>query len=96
MPANSGATEPRGEANFDLVGDATADGDDFLARERALLGDDANQFTSENDNLATTVEDAADDDLLGGGGNYEANGDAQEISGFESSFPAIDTTNEVS
>lgn len=43
--------------------------------------------------MATTVEDA-DDDLLGGGGGGGLDG-AEEMSGFESSFPAIDTTNEV-
>lgn len=42
-----------------------------------------------------TVEDGGDDfDLLGGGG--AANVGSQEIQGFESSFPAIDTTNDVS
>jgi hypothetical protein len=47
--------------------------DDFLAREKALLGDDANQFA--------TVEDGDfDDDLLGGGG---------ETDQFESQFPDI-------
>lgn len=65
--------------------------DDFLSRERALLGDDADQFTSENDKIAT-VEDG-DDDLLGGGYS-QANVGGQEMDGFESSFPAIDTTNE--
>ena len=73
------------------MGDA-ADADDFLSRERALLGDDADQFASENDRAAT-VEDG-DDDLLGGGYS-QAQTSGQEMSGFESSFPAIDTTNEV-
>ncbi len=47
--------------------------DDFLARERAILGDDATQFA--------TVEDAGfDDDLLGAeSGNVQ----------FESQFPDI-------
>ena len=41
-----------------------------------------------------TVEDG-DEDLLGG--DYsQADAGSQEMSGFESSFPAIDTTNEVS
>lgn len=53
--------------------------DDFLAREKAILGDDANQFA--------TVEDAGlDDDLLSGGDS----GNVQ----FESQFPDI-TQNEV-
>ncbi|EOA84741.1 uncharacterized protein SETTUDRAFT_163593 [Exserohilum turcica Et28A] len=88
---DAGQTEARGDAtNFDLVGDAD-NTDDFLSRERALLGDDADQFASENDRTAT-VEDG-DDDLLGGGfSQAPAGGD--DMSGFESSFPAIDTSNE--
>jgi hypothetical protein len=86
-----GHTEARGaSSNFDLVGDSN-DTDDFLSRERALLGDDADQFASENDKLAT-VED--DDDLMGGDFN-QANVGGQAMDGFESSFPAIDTTNDV-
>ncbi|KAF2803278.1 clathrin light chain [Mytilinidion resinicola] len=87
---DAGHTEPRGNSNFDLVGDAT-DGDDFLSRERALLGDDANQFTSPGDRVAT-VEDGGDDDLLGG--DFQSNAGGQEMAGFEDSFPAIDTTND--
>lgn len=68
------------------------DPSDFLARERALLGDDADQFATPADNAAT-VED--DNDLLGGGESYQASAD-HEMGGFESSFPAIDTSNEVS
>ncbi len=68
--------------------DPTAASDEnFLARERALLGEDATQFASGNDNAAF-VEDG-DDDLLGGGGGGE-------IDEFQSSFPAIDTRNNVS
>jgi hypothetical protein len=90
---DSGHTEARGPAtDFELVGESN-DTDDFLSRERALLGDDADQFASENDKLAT-VEDG-DDDLLGGDFS-QANVGGQEMDGFESSFPAIDTTNEVS
>jgi len=75
---DSGAqTEPSGDSGFE-----TAGADDFLSREKALLGDDANQFTN-----AAFVEDG-DDDLLGGGGGGE------EVTEFESSFPAIDTRNE--
>jgi hypothetical protein len=41
------------------------------------------------------VEDG-DDDLLGGGDtSFQANVGGEEISGFESSFPAIDTSNDV-
>lgn len=43
------------------------------------------------------MEDAGEDDLLGGGNNnFTSNGNDDELSGFESSFPAIDTTNDVS
>ncbi|KAL1987487.1 hypothetical protein VTN96DRAFT_3414 [Rasamsonia emersonii] len=72
-----------------------ADGEDFLARERALLGDDADQFATPNDHAATSaaVEDT-NDDLLGGGDNVQTTAASEEISGFESSFPAIDTQNE--
>jgi len=53
--------------------------EDFLAREKAILGDDANQFA--------TVEDAGigDDDLLGGG----ESSNVQFESRFESQFPDI-------
>ena len=66
-----------------------------MTRERAALGDDAAQFASADDNAAT-VEDG-EDDLLGGGGSYGGghNG-GEEITEFESSFPAMDTQNEVS
>ncbi|CAL3970760.1 hypothetical protein PZA11_007194 [Diplocarpon coronariae] len=65
-------------------------GNDFLSREKALLGDDANQFATGNDNSAF-VEDG-EDDLLGGGGGYS--GGNEHVTEFESSFPAIDTSNE--
>ncbi|KAL4932662.1 clathrin light chain CLC1 [Aspergillus undulatus] len=67
-----------------------ADENDFLARERAALGDDAEQFATAQDAAATDVNN---DDLLGGAGEAQASA-APEISGFESSFPAIDTQNE--
>jgi hypothetical protein len=89
----TGHTQARGPStDFDLVGDSN-DTDDFLSRERALLGDDADQFASENDKLAT-VEDG-DDDLLGGDFS-QAHVGGQQMDGFESSFPAIDTSNDVS
>jgi hypothetical protein len=56
--------------------------DDFLAREKALLGDDAQQFAS--------VE-GGDDDLLGGGSTDNALGDST----FESQFPDITSPTEV-
>ncbi|KAI4186662.1 MAG: hypothetical protein L6R41_003336 [Letrouitia leprolyta] len=84
-----GQTEP----NSNGAKNGGLDGDDFLTRERAMLGDDADQFAAANNN-ASTIEDG-DDDLLGGGGDY--NGGQQggeEISEFESSFPAMDSRND--
>ncbi|KAK0674083.1 clathrin light chain [Cercophora samala] len=58
----------------------------FLEREKAILGDDANQFA--------TVEDAGfdedDDDLLGGGISASGNNNAA----FDSQFPDITSPNE--
>lgn len=66
-----------------------------MTRERAALGDDAAQFASAGDKAAT-IEDG-DDDLLGGGGSYGGgHAGGEEITEFESSFPAMDTRNEVS
>lgn len=75
-------------------GGAAADGDDFLARERAALGDDADQFASPND--ASKAARVDDDDLLGGD-EYQAQiSPAQEDTmQFESSFPVIESQNEV-
>lgn len=100
-PANSlpGQTEVKGgDASFDALADTT-EPSDFLSRERALLGDDADQFSSPADtNLATTVQDGDDDDDLLGGDFQAAppvhSGD--DMGDFETSFPAIDTSNEVS
>ena len=55
---------------------------------------DADFFASEGDNAASGVN-AGNDDLLGGGGDFTSAGQQDELSGFESSFPAIDTTNDV-
>jgi len=71
---------------------ASADGSSFLDRERALLGDDADQFATPNDSRMTTVEDD-DDDLLGGGA-VSYGGEASGLQEFESSFPEIDTAND--
>lgn len=54
--------------------------DDFLAREKALLGDDADQFKT-NEDAAAGGE--IGDDLLGGVS------DANAQSTFESQFPDI-------
>ncbi|KAF1343995.1 clathrin light chain [Delphinella strobiligena] len=90
---DAGQTEVKGEANFD--GLESADTSDFLSRERAMLGDDADQFSTPADHSAT-LQDGGDDDLLGG--DFQ---DAQpalssnnDMGDFESSFPAIDTSNE--
>ncbi|KAJ9142766.1 Clathrin light chain [Pleurostoma richardsiae] len=59
----------------DANGEPSAD--DFLAREKAILGDDANQFATSEDAAAF----GGDDDLLGGPG-----GDSAQ---FESQFPDL-------
>ncbi|POS83601.1 hypothetical protein EPUL_004012 [Erysiphe pulchra] len=66
---------------------------DFLSREKALLGDDANQFTTQDDSVAFMPE--GDDDLLGGRDPISESGGGgdEELSAFESSFPAIDVRN---
>lgn len=79
--SSADSTSAQTEAQGDLMGD------DFLSREKAILGDDANQFSTGNDHAAF-VEDGGND-LLGGGGDNE------EVTEFESSFPAIDSRNEV-
>lgn len=73
----------------------TASENDFLSREKALLGDDANLFTTQDDSVAFMPE--GDDNLLGGKdliSESGAGGD-EELSAFESSFPAIDVRNNV-
>ncbi|PSK42544.1 Clathrin light chain [Elsinoe australis] len=90
---DSGNAEVQGDASFNALDD---DPSDFLARERAALGEDANQFSTGNDQMAS-VEDG-DDDLLGGGGgdtsSYQPAPTNNDIGDFESSFPTIDTQNE--
>ena len=80
-------TEVQGEANLELDPTSTT-GDDFLTREKAVLGDDADQFSSSNDIDAF----GGDNDLLGGDGGAPA---GEEVTEFESSFPEISTQNEV-
>ncbi|KAI1759939.1 clathrin light chain [Hypoxylon sp. FL1150] len=70
-------------AQTDIKDVGSPSADDFLARERALLGDDATQFTTGNESAA--LGDPSSDDLLGGG---------SESAQFESSFPDINTSNE--
>ena len=91
-----------------VVGDseiqAQPTGGNFLEREREMLGEDAD-FFSTNDTPAQTqgasVEDGDDDDLLGSGGDDfsapQPSGaqDDNDMDGFKSAFPAIDTRNDV-
>ncbi|KAI1371511.1 clathrin light chain [Hypoxylon crocopeplum] len=70
-------------AQTDIKDIGSPSADDFLARERALLGDDATQFTTGNESAA--LADPLSDDLLGGG---------VESAQFESQFPDISTSNE--
>ncbi|KAG8531382.1 uncharacterized protein KY384_003011 [Bacidia gigantensis] len=87
---SEGQTGPVSNGHVDTNG--TAD-DDFLARERAALGDDAAQFTTAGDKTATIQDD--EDDLLGGGGVSDGfQGGGEEITEFESSFPSVDTKND--
>ena len=74
-----------------LPSNGAADADDFLARERALLGEDANQFATPQDHSASVEPDNGDDDLLGGAEQTAPD----ELKGFESSFPVVETHNEV-
>ena len=90
LTARLGQTGPVG--NGTAAGDGTADAD-FLTRERAALGEDAAQFSTTGDHNATLQDD--DDDLLGGGDYSGANVGGEEITEFESSFPTIDTHNDV-
>ena len=64
-----------------------------MARERAALGDDAAQFASVGDNAALRDDE---DDLLGGGDYSGGHDRGEDVTEFESSFPAIDTRNEAS
>jgi hypothetical protein len=85
---------PASSTDQDIAQTETQDfsgGDDFLSREKALLGDDANQFVSGNDAVAFADDD---NDLLGGGG-MSSGSMGGEVTEFESSFPAIDSRNEV-
>ena len=73
--------------------------DDFLTRERALLGDDADQFASANDHSASAGPisiDNDDDDLLGGESFGSPQAKGADVKRFESSFPEVEETrNEV-
>ncbi|KAJ5383424.1 Clathrin light chain [Penicillium concentricum] len=62
--------------------------DDFLARERAALGEDADQFATSQDHVAGG-QNVGTDDLLGAGDEP-----VEEIGQFESSFPSVATQNQ--
>jgi len=92
-----GQTEAQGNSTIDNADEPS----DFLSRERAALGEDAQQFSTPGDNTATVEEADDDDDLLGGGsahaptnGNYSADFSNNDMGDFESSFPAVDTQND--
>jgi hypothetical protein len=95
LTRQSGETELRPEPT----------GGNFLERERAALGEDADLFASNDAPKQTATVEDDDDDLLGGGGNDNFSAPsgptgagqepADDFDGFESSFPAIDTRNDV-
>ncbi|MCJ1276418.1 hypothetical protein MMC21_004223 [Puttea exsequens] len=89
---SEGQTKPRG--NGAAFTDEAGEDDDFLARERAALGDDAAQFAGPGDKAATATD--GDDDLLGGSGDDfgATQKEGEEITEFESSFPAMNTQNQ--
>lgn len=87
----------------DVRPDSSAAPGSFLERERAALGEDADLFAAGDKTNAATVADGDDDDLLGGdsgdftsGAPNTSSGGQGDFDDFESSFPAIDTRNDVS
>ena len=99
IPTFASAYQVTGDT--DVRGEGTSG--DFLERERAALGEDADFFSTNDAAQTARVEDGDDDgDLLGGGGDDFGAPATQsafkddEIDGFESSFPAIDTRNDAS
>ena len=90
----SGQVDTKGEPGLDLDPTAASQ-EDFLSREKAALGDDANQFASASDKFKPSVVEDGDDDLLGGSGAGVTQLDGDDMSQFTSSFPSIDTRNEV-
>lgn len=63
---------------------------DFLSRERELLGDNAAEFATPNDTMASATVDDGIDDFFIGGGNQQSSSSGKEFFAFESSFPSID------
>ena len=72
--------KPKEDSGFEAAGT-----EDFLTREKALLGEDANRFASNNDSVAFVD---GGDDLLGVG-------DDEEVTEFKSSYPSLESRNEV-
>ena len=67
------------------------------------MGEDAHEFSTSADNTATVDDEDDEDDMLGGGGGgaahitHNGNNDGDmmgDFEDFESSFPAVDTSNE--
>jgi len=77
--SDSQVQQPKGDSTFEAAGP-----EDFISREKALLGDDAEQFTSNNDSAAFVDSDG---DLLGGGGD-------EPVTEFESAYPSLESRNE--
>ncbi|KAI5294788.1 hypothetical protein KEM52_003190 [Ascosphaera acerosa] len=60
-------------------GAADEDASDFLARERAALGDDADLFAADAPTTTATAGAGIDDDLLGGDVGGDGDGDASTV-----------------
>lgn len=101
IPDSPSPSKPDSSPDDGLAG-TSGDGSSFLDRERALLGDDANQFTTANDTTSANADhNAGGGDLLGGDDNdtsatQQANASENDTRAFESAFPAVDTDNQVS
>nr|POF07029.1 clathrin light chain [Quercus suber] len=91
---DAGQTEAQGQSSLDAL-DSNGPSS-FLERERAALGEDAQQFTTAADNTATVADadDDDDDDLLGSSGAAAHTNGNNDMGDFESSFPAVDTSND--
>ncbi|KAJ5990956.1 hypothetical protein N7522_011163 [Penicillium canescens] len=75
------------EGQTEVADGQRASGDDFLARERAALGQDADQFATPQDHVGDDENINAGNDLLGGDDGEPV----EEIGQFESSFPSMET-----
>ena len=93
-----GQTDRRGDPGLQLD-PTTSNGVDFLAREKAALGDDADLFASADNKQQNTDDDDDDDDddLLGDDHSSVKKGDlaGEAMSDFQSAFPAINIDNPV-